>query len=371
MKPKTIIPLIIGLGVGFFAIKMGVDMVRKAKGSQEGRVGVLVTATPVEVATAIHDSMLTVREVAVSLVPRDSFTNKEDLVGRVTKIPVPAGVPISRQMLAPLGAEPGLTARIPPGYRAVTVSVNEESAVAGFIRPGSSVDVSVVYGRTDTRSRLILSNVEVGAVGQSMSQTSPDGKTVRMAKSVTLFLTPEQVQTLNTASGGGKGRIRLALRGHDQDPPVAANPLSDWLKGMVASRSKRPEPIEQPLDLEPEEEVKERLHTVVLRRGETEQRLLFGEDGCLRAMVTPSQGALPAGMVRSNLGSRRPKATEDSRRNRNPAKERELDAEGDFLNQPEDGSQGEEAESNLDKGEPDEGAEENDNSNTESTNEVG
>ncbi len=367
MKPKTIVPLIIGLGVGFFAIKMGVDMIRKAKGSQEGRVGVLVTATPVEVATAIHQSMLTVREVAVSLVPSDSFTNKEDLVGRVTKIPIPAGVPISRQMLAPMGAEPGLTARIPPGSRAVTVSVNEESAVAGFIRPGSRVDVSVVYGRTDTRSRLILSNVEVGAVGQSMSQTSPDGKTVRMAKSVTLFLSPEQVQTLNTASGGGKGRIRLALRGHEDDPPVAANPLSDWLKGMMAARPARTEPVGLPPDLEPEEDHKERLHTVVLRRGESESRLLFGEDGTLRAFMTPQPGALPAGMIKANNAARRTKPNAGPRPKSKPAIERELDAEGDYLEQPGSGNQ----DANLNEGEPAQGAENNDNSNTEPANEVG
>jgi hypothetical protein len=38
MKPRTIIPLVVGLGVGFFAIKMVIDMVQKAKGEQgEGR----------------------------------------------------------------------------------------------------------------------------------------------------------------------------------------------------------------------------------------------------------------------------------------------------------------------------------------------
>jgi pilus assembly protein CpaB len=212
MKPRSLIPLIIGLVVGFFAIKMGVDMIKRAKGAETDQRNVLVSAKPIESASRIDESMIKPRTVASGLVPADAFADSKALLGRVTLMTIPAGVPITKAMLAPPGAEPGLRARIPEGHRAVSVSVNEESAVAGFLTPGARVDVSAVNPKAGT-SKLILTDVEVGAVGQSLNQVGPDGKSVKVTKSVTLFLRPNQVEVLN-AHAGSKGSIRLALRGH-------------------------------------------------------------------------------------------------------------------------------------------------------------
>ncbi len=289
MKPKTIIPLIVGLGVGFFAIKMGVDMVREAKGSQENRREILVSARAIEVATDIHENMLSTREVAESLVSSDSFVKKGDLVGRVTKMPIPAGVAITKAMLAPKGAKPGLGAKIPPGHRAISISVNEESAVAGFIAPGNRVDVSVVHGRdAEARSKLILSDVEVGAVGQSLSRQEGDGKKSRLAKSVTLFLRPEHVQILNTATGGGKGKLRLSLRGHGSDP--AETLFSRFFKmasamPRISAPAPRPKPDVKP---EPKPAPAPKIHVVQVRRGDLVEQFAFDPFGGVRRFSADS-----------------------------------------------------------------------------------
>jgi len=277
MKAKTIIPLFIGLAVGFFAIKMGVDMVKKAKGSQDERRKVFVSAKSIEVASKITESMLSARDVPETLVPGDAFTDAKALVGRVTKMQIAAGVPITHAMLAPPGAQPGLGARIPAGYRAVSVSVDEQSSVAGFITPGSRVDVSAVSGHADTSSRLILSNIEVGAVGQSLDRTGPDGKAVQITKSVTLFLTPSQVQVLNASVGSRKGKVRLALRGYGNEPEPSF--LSQLLKNAMNSRL----PQAQPEKAEPVATPRHpKFHVVEVRRGEQAARLVFDENGGLR-----------------------------------------------------------------------------------------
>jgi Flp pilus assembly protein CpaB len=271
MKPKTVVPLVVGLGIGFFAIKMGVDMVQRAKGSQGEAAVVIMTSKPIEVANRITEAMLTTTKVAPRFVPTGAFssTQKAKLVGRVTAMTIPAGVPITAAMLAAPGSEPGLRAIIPAGFRAVSVSVTEDSSVGGFIMPGSRVDVSAV-GR-DGVSKLILSDVEVGAVGQSMSEVGSDGAAVRIAKSVTLFVRPEQVGTLH-AYTGNYGKIRLAMRGDNKDPGD-----SMWSRVLEQMRT----PVEPSKPAETPKPVVVATHFVDVVRGEDVQRYEFEPGGVM------------------------------------------------------------------------------------------
>lgn len=268
MKPKTVIPLVIGLAVGFFAIKLGIDMVQRAKGSQGEEVRVLVSAKVIEAATKITEPMLSTKKVPGVLLPSDAFTASKDLLGRVTSMTIVPGVPITTAMLAPPGTEPGLRAVIPPGMRAVSVSVNEETAVAGFILPGSRVDLSAVP-KDNGPAKLILADVEVGAVGQSMSRVGEDGKTVRMEKSVTLFLQPEEVQVLHGFTGSG--RIRLALRGVAKDPgdslwtKLAQKALAAKARTASTFNAKSEQP-----------------HVIDVVRGAEYQKLVFDSQGNVR-----------------------------------------------------------------------------------------
>lgn len=283
MKPKTLIPLVVGLAVGFFAIKMGIDMVKKAKGSQEESYRVVVSAKSLEAAQRITETMLTTRESSKSLIPPDGFMDVDSLIGRVTKMPVAPGVPITKAMLAPPGSEPGLAATIPSGYRAASVKVTEESAVAGFVMPGSRVDVYTAERDKDGKSRLILADVEVGAVGQSMSQVGPDGKVAKVSKSITLFLLPEQVQTLNAAMAQSRGNLRLAMRGHSDDPPESkfAGMFKKLLAGPAVSDETITTPTVAPVKVARAMPQKQ-YHVVDVRRGDEHQKLVFDENGTVR-----------------------------------------------------------------------------------------
>ncbi len=273
MKARSIIPLVIGLGVGFFAIKMGIDIVRKARGSQGEMNQVVVARHAIDVASRIEDSMVTTVGVPRALVPAGAFTDREKLVGRVAKMTIPASMTINDSMLAPPGTSPGLPAKIPAGYRAVSVTVNEASAVAGFVMPGARVDVFAADrgGRsTSFPSRLILSDVEVGAVGQSMNELSSDGKTVRMTKSVTLFLKPDQVPLLDAAAT--RSRIRLALRGQGEERPKGVF----WSSLLKKAMEYRPKPVV--VAAVPHRKVG---HVVTVINGSRIERLTFDSKGRL------------------------------------------------------------------------------------------
>ena len=101
------------------------------------------------------------------------FTRMQDAVGRALITNVVQNEPILESKLAPREAGAGLPATIPEGMRAVSVAVNEVIGVAGFVQPGTMVDVIAVGspggagGGAETLSKTVLENVKVLAAGQA------------------------------------------------------------------------------------------------------------------------------------------------------------------------------------------------------------
>ncbi len=214
MKSKALIPLVIGLAVGLVAIKMGLDVVKKAQGANQGgpSVDIVVAARSIPLATGITDQMVTTVKTPRELAPTGVFNTLSDVVGRVNRAEIPKGAPVMGSLLAPPGTSPGMPSLIPDGFRAVSVKVDEDTQVSGFLQPGCRVDVAAVMtasvgGRRDLISKVILQNVEVAAVGQSLAS---EGSEANLTRSVTLLVQPRDVPKLHLAAS--KGKIRLALR---------------------------------------------------------------------------------------------------------------------------------------------------------------
>jgi pilus assembly protein CpaB len=96
--------------------------------------------------------------------------------------------------------------------RAVSVKVDEVIGVAGFVLPGTRVDVLVTLtpsaDREEAATRVILQNVQALASGQTIQRNAngePQAATV-----ITLLVTPEQAEKLTLAAT--EGQIQLALR---------------------------------------------------------------------------------------------------------------------------------------------------------------
>jgi pilus assembly protein CpaB len=143
-----------------------------------------------------------------------SFSRIEDCVGRAVITPVAENEPILEANLAPKAAGAGLPATIPEGMRAVSVAVNDVVGVAGFVIPGTMVDV-LVTGRlpnsnsTDNNiTRTILEDVRVLAAGQKIEQER-QGKP-QTVPVITLLVSPEDADKLTMAATEGK--IQLVLR---------------------------------------------------------------------------------------------------------------------------------------------------------------
>lgn len=224
MKGKAVIPLILGLGIGLVAVKYGVDTIKQAQGSRTAPELVMVVQALEDIgdAVAITAEMVKSVETAPSaFVPALERIEKiEDVIGRVTAKSIPQGMPVLASMLAPKGTSAGMRGRIPPGFRAASVRIDEASSVGYQLKAGDWVDVTVVMdvGGTGTRRRetiseVILQHVQVGAVGRASSGTEASKVQQRGAKSVTLLVREEDVPKLHLA--GTKGKITLSLRGDD------------------------------------------------------------------------------------------------------------------------------------------------------------
>src|SRR4029077_15179562 len=125
MRAKTIVPLAIGLGIGVMAIRMGKEMMQRAAGSQGATQTVVASLTEIEAATRIGATMLTTQRMPSSLIPHGAFLDPKALADRVSVWMIPGGVLIPQHMLRPPGTQPGLSSRIPDGFRAVGVRVDE------------------------------------------------------------------------------------------------------------------------------------------------------------------------------------------------------------------------------------------------------
>ncbi len=193
----------------------------EAKARPSSTVQLVVAANAVQVGQGLTANDLTLVDWPSDKQPPGSFQHKEDCIGRAAIVPLVPSVPILDQQLAKLNEGQGLPVSIPTGMRAVSVGVDDVVAVAGFVTPGTIVDVlatGTVTGESESITRTILEHARVLAVGQQVS--TENGKP-QSAPVVTLLVSPEDGQKLTLAAATGK--IHLALRNvvdsADVNPP--------------------------------------------------------------------------------------------------------------------------------------------------------
>lgn len=140
-----------------------------------------------------------------------AFVKVDELVGRTVLYPLSAGEPIRARYLATAGSGAGLSTRIPEGMRAMSLRTDQIVGVAGFLVPGSHVDVLVTFHTPtspDPITATVLQDVQILATGQKM-QPDPEGK-VAPTDVVTLLVNPQDAEKVVLASA--QGTVHFVLR---------------------------------------------------------------------------------------------------------------------------------------------------------------
>lgn len=192
-------------------------------------IQVVVAAAKLPPGQRLEKKHLSIKGWPKEAVPPGSFRKTQLLVGRVLRTVVVKGEAILLFKLAPKGVAGGLSAIVPPGFRALTVRVDDVIGVGGFVKPGDRVDVLVTVTKglykEDPTTRTVLQDIPVLAVGDHLVEDPSKGKDKKgkkiKVKIVTLQLTPEQSEHLALAATWGK--VLLALRNYgDREKQLTA-----------------------------------------------------------------------------------------------------------------------------------------------------
>jgi pilus assembly protein CpaB len=203
---------ILALGVGALVSYMVYTTLRRTVATvKQANTQVVVAALDLQVGSKLEDKDLREVRLPGADLPQGYFQNKADVLGRGVVVSIAKGEFILPSKLAAENAGAGLPSLIPPGMRAVSVRVNEVVAVAGFVVPGTRVDVLLTgnpRGTDEPLTTTVLENVEVLAAGQKL-QHSAQGEP-QSVPVITLLVSPEDAQKLTM--GSNEGRIQLSLR---------------------------------------------------------------------------------------------------------------------------------------------------------------
>jgi pilus assembly protein CpaB len=226
---RTVLIVLLALVFGASAaVGVGTIRNREPEVVKPETVPVVVAADDVPRFVSVTADHLTVRDCPKDLVPPGALTSVEEALNRVTLNPVVKGETVLDSRLAPRGSGRGMAPGIAPGKRAFTIQTpNVASGVAGFILPGSKVDVLLTvstYGATDANGGgstiTLLQNVEILAVDQRVDAPAENKVDTKDLRSVTLLVTPEEATKLDL--GQNKGALHLSLRNPADDQPVTA-----------------------------------------------------------------------------------------------------------------------------------------------------
>jgi pilus assembly protein CpaB len=201
---------------------------------------VMVAASDLDIGAEITAENVRTINWPANSVPQFAFTNSKDVIGRSIVMPMIQNEPFLPMKLASKDGGTGLTPAIPPGLRAVSVKVNEVIGVAGYVLPGTHVDVvatvSPTQNQADMTTKVILTNVEVLAAGTKIERTTDKDKPMPVTV-VTMLVDPEQAERLTLASTEGK--IQLALRNPlDLNTPQTKGVRPSGLLGAPSSTPK-------------------------------------------------------------------------------------------------------------------------------------
>src|SRR5262249_5034205 len=176
--------------------------IETARQAPNSTVDVVVASDTIPLGTRIQSKWVKVVPWPRDIAPEGAIADPNAVIDSVARVTIEKNQPLTQSQLL-TGNAGLLPSMIPEGMRAMSVKVDDVTGVSGFITPNSRVDVLVAgaagegEGNQEQRSKLILQNIKVLAIGRSIEQH--EDKPVEVP-TVTLLVSPDQAEKLTLAA---------------------------------------------------------------------------------------------------------------------------------------------------------------------------
>lgn len=256
--------LFLGLVLAAIAAVIVFAAVNSADSGGSDTVPVVQAKEAIPADTRITSDMLEVKFVSPEEADADAFTSRSQLVDRVVTEDVAAGAQVLTTDVSDVAGD-GLTFKVEPGMRAISVGVQEVVTAGGNVKPGDRVDVVGIFKVADAEAAnhilqilgvdytvqeppkpaptaasegedteagedlvltvTLLQNVKLLAMAQSLTETTAGGNVADdldeaeaepRASTATLELTPQQAQEITWVDNYGIVRMDARAVGDDQ-----------------------------------------------------------------------------------------------------------------------------------------------------------
>jgi len=187
--------IIIGavLAVLAFATAAGIASLPLIQGTTTG-TKVVVAAHDIKARTVIQASDLSLSNI--SQPPPQAFAAVKDVAGKGSRVDIPAGMPVSANLIAPSGdllsSSDVAYLPIPRGWVAVTVPTNEQVGVGGYVQVGDRITMlatinTAAFGQNPSRAVVltVFRDIDVLRVGPASGSST----TGAVTSSLTVLMT--------------------------------------------------------------------------------------------------------------------------------------------------------------------------------------
>jgi pilus assembly protein CpaB len=207
-----VLALTSGVVAALLALKYLRERTTPLMASEPKKATIVLSARSLPVGAVVTERDVKTVSWPGDAVPSGYIRSVKDAIGRGVITPVAENEPLLEAKVSTKDAGGGLPIIIRDGMRAVSVRVDEIIGVAGFVLPGTRVDVMLTLDKGPDRpqavTKTLLQNVQTLAAGQSVTRDK-EGKPQTVTV-ITLLVSPDDAELLALASK--EGRLQLALR---------------------------------------------------------------------------------------------------------------------------------------------------------------
>ena len=138
---------------------------------------VMVATRGLLAGTRLTEQDVATKTIHASAVLPAAVDKPEKVIGQLLSVPRLAGDQITEDMIGDQAIS-GIAATLPPDHRAIAVKVNQETGLAGVLRPGDHVTVIVIVDASDLQESLGLAGQPAAAAVVPVRPTTGSTRTV-------------------------------------------------------------------------------------------------------------------------------------------------------------------------------------------------